>query len=138
MVVSASGVTPINRYSEPIDFTVANLGGIEKGALLQLVDPRTASGPVPRTAGAKCAGVARREKISGDGRTQLSIIRDGVVEVMASGPIPIGEAVMMSETPNHVTVANAAATASGPAAVIGHALETAATDEVFQIQLQLA
>ena len=121
-----------NRLEDPIDFTVADGTGIEKGALLQLTDPRTASAATAATQ--KIAGIAAREKVASDGRTQLAVFRRGIFDMVASGAILVGAAVTACETANHVL--SAAVTASG-AAIIGHALETAAADEVIQIAVNV-
>ena len=118
------------RQEDPIDFTVADNVGIEKGSLLTLHDPRAASGA---TVGGLCAGIARREKISGDGRTRLAVFRKGIFDVHASGAVVLGQNVQMAES-NDVMLA---ATGASGAVIIGTALETAANDETFQIQLNL-
>lgn len=127
----ANEATLRDRLSHPIDFTVGNATSIEKGAFLKLVDARTASGAA--LIGAVCAGIAAREKVSGDGRTRLAVFRNGIFDVRASGAITVGEPVQMAENND---VMRAAANASG-AVVIGSALETATDAEVIQIHLNI-
>lgn len=118
-----------DRLENPIDFTVADGTGIEKGALLKLTDPRTAI--ITSANNDKIAGIAAREKIASDGRTQLAVYRKGIFDMVASGAIAIGEAVVSAGTPANMVRA-AGPTASG-ACIIGHALETASDTETIQI-----
>jgi len=120
-----------DRIEDPLDFTVGSGDAIEKGALLGLVDPRVASGSY--TASSPCAGIAAREKIAGDGRTQLAVFRRGVFDMVASGAIQVGDPVAM-EVNNHVIAA--VNTLSG-AEIIGHALETGTAGERIQIYLNV-
>ena len=121
-----------DRMEDPIDYVVADATGIEKGALLKLTNSGTAI--LATAAGDMCAGIAAREKVASDGRTQLAVFRRGIFDMVASGAILVGAAVTACETANHVL--SAAVTASG-AAIIGHALETAAADEVIQIAVNV-
>lgn len=129
----------IKRYSESYagdvvqDFTVADGTGIEKGALLKLTDPRTAI--IASAAGDVCCGIAAREKIASDGRTQLSVHRRGDFDMVASGAITVGHPVMAAGVPANTV--KAATSAQSGAAIIGYALETAADAEVFQVRLNL-
>jgi len=118
-----------NKFEDAMDFTVADGTGIEKGALLKLTDPRTA---IAATGTADMlAGIAAREKIASDGRTQLSVFRRGVFDMYASAAINVGAAVCsVTGWPNYVIMAGS--TASG-AAILGYALETASVGEVVQI-----
>lgn len=117
-----------DRLADPIDFTVADGTGIEKGTLLKLTDPRTA---IASSAQADAiAGIAAREKVASDGRTRLSVYTKGIFDMYASGAITVGHAVESAGADNHVIAA--AATSSG-ASIVGYALETAADDELFQV-----
>lgn len=118
------------RFENAMDFTVADGTGIEKGALCALTDPRTAI-LVSGTTAQPLAGIAAREKIASDGRTQLALYRRGVFDMVASGAIRIGAAVASAGTPAN-QVLEAGVTASG-ACVLGYALETASDGETIQI-----
>ena len=118
-----------DRLENALDFTVADGAGIERGAVLKLTDPRTAI--IATAAADRIAGIAAREKIISDGRTQLAVYRRGIFDMVASGAIAVGEAVQAAGSPSN-TVMKAAVTSSG-ACIIGHALETAADAEVVQI-----
>ncbi len=124
----------VHKTEEPIDFIVANATGIEKGSFLALTDSRT--GIAPSAVGQVCAGIARREKITTDGRTRLSVFMGGIFKVYASGPITIGTPLMLKGGANQwnkVGVAEGIAV-SGPA-VIGYALAAVADKKQFLMRL---
>lgn len=113
------------------NFTCADGTGIEKGTILKLTDPRTAIASSAQ--GDVLAGIAAREKVANDGRTSIAVIRDrAIVDVKASGAIAIGQPVVSAGAYNEVKYANA----SG-AAILGYALETAATGETFNLLVQV-
>lgn len=121
------------RKSNPINFTVADGTGIEKGAVLKMTDPMTAALADGDTD--VVAGIAAVEKIADDGRTKLAVYRDGVFEMTASGAITVGEAVMTyASTGGSNTVAVATAAAVG-GKTLGIALETASANEVILVEL---
>lgn len=126
-----------NRLEDPIDFTVADGTGIEKGAALALNDPRTAI--VVSAVGAAASGIAAREKIAGDGRTQLSVFVRGIFDMVASGAVAIGNPLAFSGDSNAGDankVIKAPATVSG-LGIIGHAFEAASDAETFQVYLNV-
>lgn len=112
---------------QPIQMTVTNATGIEKGALLTLSDPMTAALVTASTSA--FAGIAASEKIVSDGNTKLGVYRGGVFKVTASGAVTVGRSVVF-ESGN--TVMNAGATSVFFA---GTALETAADGETFLMEL---
>lgn len=133
----ANEATLRDFQENPIDFTVADGTGIEKGTLLKLTDPRTAI--ISTASGDPCAGIAAVEKVASDGSTRLSVYKRGIFDMTASGAITAGNYVgSAADTnyPNTVMFTAGAAKFSG-AAVIGYALETASDGEVVQIQLTL-
>lgn len=71
------------RLADPIDFTVADGTGIEKGTILKMTEPRT----VAASSGASdvFGGIAAREKIADDGRTRLAVYRRGIFDLEISG-----------------------------------------------------
>lgn len=119
----------------PTAFTVADGTAITKGTILKMTDPRTASigtnGPVA------VAGIAARDKVANDGRTQLGVWTTGIFDVYLSGSCAIGDPLMISALattyPNYVEAAGI--TASG-AFTIGYAMETGTNGEVIQMRLQ--
>lgn len=122
----------VNKFSEPIDFIVADGAGIEKGTVLKLTDPRTAS--ANDGTGDVFAGIAHREKISGDGRTRLSAFVDGIFDmtVNAGVGVTLGAQVATSGA-NLIRDATEAEIAAGKS--IGKALETGAVNEVIQVMV---
>lgn len=118
----------------PSDWTVADGTAIAKGAILMATDPRTASlatdGPVA------VAGIAAREKVANDGRTNLAVYTSGKFLVYASGAITIGQGVMVATDattyPNFVS--QSGITASGGFS-LGRAEETASNGEQILITL---
>lgn len=127
----------IYRYSDPIDFIVADGTGINKGALLTFVDPLTASiatnGPVP------VAGFAAREKVASDTRVRLAVYQDGVFRCYASGSITAGDGVIVSALattyPNYVESQKVVASGSY-AHLVGYALETASNGQQLLVNLK--
>ena len=75
----------VYETSQPIPFTVSDAAAIEKGDFLQLTDPMTAS-LVDGNDKVAC-GIAAEEKIANDGKTKISVYRQGYfkVEVGTSG-----------------------------------------------------
>lgn len=121
------------RRSFPTDFTVADGTAITKGALLKMTDPRTAIAST--AANDACAGIAARDKVASDGRTQLAVYTDGIFDCVASGAVTVGQPVCSAGVDNMVKYI-ATAAVSG-AQVIGIALETAADQELFQVELRM-
>lgn len=121
-----------DRLQDPIGMACGNTNAIEKGAILSLIDPRVASGAFVEAA--NCAGIAAREKISGDGRTTVSVFQNGIFDVVASGSITIGSDVQMAGAANIVEAALSGTSGRG---IIGQALEAASDGETFQMRLNL-
>ena len=109
------------RQEDPIDFTVADGTAIAKGTLCKLTDPRTAS--AADGAGDIIAGIAARDKIANDGRTQLAMFRKGIFSMQAGAAISIGVAVMAEGTTANEIITSTGVTG---AAQIGTALEAGA------------
>lgn len=119
------------RLADPIDFTVADSSAFLKGSILALVDPKTVSGVVTTTS--RIAGIAARDKVASDGRTQIAVFRRGIFDMKASGAILIGSSV--TGAPDNF-VRQAGGAASG-AMVLGSALETASDGEVIEVELNI-
>ena len=113
-----------------IDMTCADGTGIEKGAVLKLTDPLTAS--ASDGVADVVAGICAREKIANDSRTRVAVYRDGIFDMVASGGISVGAAVVTSSGgPNLVETA-----AVNAENILGVALETATAGETFQVELK--
>jgi hypothetical protein len=124
----------VERWSHPSDFTVADGTAIAKGALLQLTDPRTALAP---TGVNMVAGIAAREKVASDGRTNLAVYQDGLFRVYLSGGGAVGQDVGLTNGtyPNHVTVVNSGGITLSGAYRVGTLLETGVNNEQVLIRL---
>jgi len=131
-----SGAILRQRTEDPIDFECADQLAFEKGAILAMdtANSREVSGAV--LIGAPCAGILAREKIANDGRTRVAMFQRGVFSVVASGAIKVGDPVSIAGGAVEPANENSTGDASG-ARIIGHALETAAHTEYFQIKLTL-
>jgi hypothetical protein len=130
----------VKRYDESSgyggviqDYIVADGTGIEKGTLLKLTDPRTASASSAEAD--VCAGIAAREKVANDGHTRLSVYKKGYFDMVASGAIAVGSSVISAGELN--AVKSAAGTAHSGAAIIGYAEETASDAETILVRLDL-
>lgn len=119
----ANEAVVVASQENPWPFTVADGTGITKGALMELTTPRTAN--TADTSGAKFAGIAARDKVASDGRTELALHRRCMALVYCSGTINFGDPIVLADVsvyPNFVAMAGI--TASG-ANIIGHMLEAA-------------
>ena len=120
-----------DRFSDPVDFTCYDTPGMEKGTILKL------SGS--RHVGATSAdndvaiGILAREKISGDGRTQVPVYLDGIFDCYVLGGAAAGDDLVLSGA-NILKKFTTLDDESGY--VIGKALEAADTaGEVIQVLL---
>jgi hypothetical protein len=129
----ANEASPRVRIGNPIDMTVGNTSGIEKGAILHMEDALTASGAtVARNP--VVAGIAAREKVASDGRTRLAVWRSSVFDCKASGAITVGDGVVMAGHDNYVMACPNSNVISG-ANLLGTALETATDEEIIQVEV---
>ena len=120
------------RTDDPIDFTVSNAVGIEKGSIVKLKDPRMAV--IPHAQADVLAGITHKEKIASDGRTQLSVFRKGIFRLIASGSITVGDAVAAGATAD--TVYTPAVTVKS-GSILGHSLETVTTGQTVEIDVDV-
>lgn len=117
-----------DRLEHAINFTCADGTAIEKGTLLKLTDPRTAS--ASDGAGDVLAGIAMEEKEASNGITSIGVIRKGIFDMYCSGACPVGAPVMSAGVDNEVKIASG--NASG-AAILGYMLEAGADTETAQV-----
>lgn len=120
-----------DRYCDPISFTCADGTAITKGAVLKITDPRTASasdGDVDAV-----AGIAASDKIASDGRTHIGVFRSGIFDLVCSGAVPVGAAVVTHSSSGAANVIAAADVNSEN--ILGTALETGAEGETIQVEL---
>ena len=126
----ANEATLIIETGSPIPFTVANGNGLEKGTILKLTDPMTASGALAY--GNPIAGISASEKIASDGKTRLACFRQGIFKGTASGSITAGQAITITTSNSNILEACAVNTEN----TVGIALETAANTETFLFELR--
>ena len=128
----ANEATLIYETELPIDFTVANATGIEKGTLLKMTDPMTAI--INSASNDPVAGIAKGEKIISDGRTKLEVYRHGIFKMTLSGSCTVGDALVCAAEANMVKTAPNYTSLSG-SNIVGTALETATTGETLLVEL---
>ena len=125
----------LGNQGDPVEYTVAEATGIEKGTIMELEDPRTmkkVSG-----AGVVIAGIAASEKVAGDGSTTLAVYTNGIFDLKtaAAGTATLGSFVRAAAADNTITVATTLDNETGKA--IGKALETGGNAEVMQVRVLL-
>lgn len=124
------------QIENAVPFTCADATGIEKGALLTLSDLRTVATCAANSA--MIAGIAAREKVASDGRTELAVYRRGWFDMVASGAISVGQPVCSAAgTALFTNTVRAALVTSSGAVVLGTALETATDTERILIDLNI-
>ena len=117
------------------DYTCDDATGIEKGTLLALSDPRTVAAVTAK--GQILAGIAAREKVANDGRTQISVHKKGYFLMYASGALVLGEPVIAMGHDNEVTAAPSATATTSGACILGYPEETASDGEQVLIRVDL-
>lgn len=126
----ASETTLVIETEVPINFTVADGTGIEKGAILKMTDPLTAA--LADGDGDIIAGIAAEEKIANDGKTSLAVYRRGIFKGLAGTAITVGDNI---DTHAATGATNELASAPGAGQIVGVALETAADTDTFLFEL---
>ena len=127
----ASETTLMIATEPPLPFTVADGVGIEKGAILKLTDPMTAS--LADGDGDIIAGIAASEKIANDGVTKLAVYRRGIFKGLAGAGITVGQAL---DTHASTGATNEIAPAPvGGDYILGTSLETADDTHTFLFEL---
>ena len=120
------------RTNNPIDFTVADGTAIAKGSVLKMTNGRVAI--LADCDGDICAGIAARDKIASDGRTQLAVFRRGIFTGTAGvAGVTVGEAI---QTDVSTSSANRLVDADvNSEQIVGIALATAASGATFEYEL---
>lgn len=127
----ASECTLIYEIEPPIPFTCTDGTGIEKGAILKLTDPMTAS--LADGDDDVVAGIAAEEKIASDGKTKISVYRRGIFKGLAGGAIAIGTAIGTYASTGATNELHQAG--AGHDNQLGHSLEAAADTHTFLFEL---
>ena len=131
----------ILKTADAINFIVVDGTGIEKGSLLILTDPRTASTSVG-TIGVP-AGIVMREKIASDGRTRSALYRKGIFDLTLSpqsDAVTAGDRVAMSGANTIVGMEGQLGTnGANSKYTIGYALESADahSQEVINVMVDM-
>lgn len=117
----------------PIRYTVADGATIEKGTLLRLTDPRTAS--AHSAADQPIVGIAAAEKVASDGATTIAAYTDGIFDIYAAaaGVTAVGAMCAGSGTANMITAADANDLLQN--STVGMCLEAHANDEVAAVRI---
>lgn len=126
-----------NSAGDQRSFIVGNTPAIAKGALLKMLDPRTASGALTQKIISPdlVAGIAAMDKTASDGSTRISVWTNGVFDLVASSAIGVGDPVGIT-TGNKVEGLSVLAAASG-AYILGYALEAADAGERINVRVRL-
>lgn len=117
------------RKSNPSNFRILSTTAVEKGTICTMGDLLLCT--VTSTRAAAVAGIAAREKIANDGRMSLALYTDGVFDMVASGSITVGAAVVTSAGGTN----KVEAAAVNDENILGRARETASDGETIQIEL---
>lgn len=125
----------LGNQGDPVEYTVLDNTGIEKGTIMELEDPRTmkkVSG-----AGVVIAGIAASEKVANDGSTTLAVYTNGIFDLKTSagGTATLGSMVRSAGSDNTITVSTTLDNETGKA--VGKALETGGNAEVMQVRVLL-
>jgi len=125
--------TLVYETGVPIPFTCADGAGIEKGAVLLLTDPMTAATTTGDTDA--CAGIAAEEKIASDGRTTISVYREGIFKGYAGAAGVTAGLGIITDTATGAAneLVNADVNSEN---IVGVALETATDGETFLFELK--
>ncbi len=83
----------VDRFSEPINMA-CNETAMEKGSIVVYSDGREVK--LSSSDNDKFAGILRREKIAGDGRTQCAVFVDGVFDMKVDTACAIGDDLVIS------------------------------------------
>jgi len=119
----------------PINFIVSNSTGIEKGALLKMADPMTASSA--NGTNDIIAGIAASEKIALDGNTALGVYRRGIFKCYLSGSANVGDNLGSLATYTNFVASNHNTAGLSGSRVVGTALETGANGDQILVEVHV-
>jgi len=123
----------LGNGGDPINFTVADGTGIEKGTMLKISGDNTAA--ASSADGELMVGIAAAEKVKGDGLTTLAVYTNGIFDMTVDGTntATLGYP-QKCDGANLISDADEAG-AHGPSEVIGYALEAGSTSEVIAVRV---
>lgn len=135
MLFMANEAVLVHEYELPVNFIVSNTVGIEKGALLKMADPMTASSA--NGTNDTIAGIAAQEKIASNGQTHLGVYRRGIFRMYLSGAATVGDPVGSIATYTNFIASNRATTNLSGSPILGTALETGTNGEQILVELNI-
>jgi hypothetical protein len=123
----------LGNGGDPIQVTVADGTGIEKGTLLKLSDPRTAA--ATSADNDIFIGIAAEEKVANDGKTSIAAYTNGIFDLTDSGAgITVGTDVVIAGAN---TIKTYTTLDDEKGYKVGKALETAGAGEVISVLVRL-
>jgi len=119
----------------PVRFTVANTLAIEKGDILRLKEPRTASGCLASDVGVPFCGIAAEEKVASDGATSIGVWTKGIFDCVIDTALPAGSMLRISgcNELGYLAASGIASVSGGE--IVGKLLEDSAAGEVCAVAL---
>jgi len=116
----------------PVTMNATDGVGIEKGAVLKLTNPNTASLSNGDTDA--CGGIAQSEKIASDGTASVSVYKGGIFEGTAGiAGVTVGSAIITdSSTSGANRLVNADVNSEN---IVGRCLQTATSGNRFLFEL---
>lgn len=114
-----------------IPMTCADGATIEKGTLLKMSDPYTVAAAAALND--IVGGVAKTEKINGDGKTKISVYRGSIFKAKASGSITVGDSLVVAGPAANNLLQTAGVNAEQ---IVGISFETASDGETFLYELK--
>lgn len=136
MANEAQIVELLGNAGDPVEYTVADGTGIEKGTIMKISsDPRTAAAATAD--GDLIAGIAAAEKVANDGSTKLAVYTNGIFDIVCTattGSAVLGEPVKVTGA-NTVAPADDA-TIQHSEEVVGYALETGSAGERVEVRVR--
>ena len=131
----ASEAILIFETEVPIPFTCDDSVGIEKGAILKLTSPMTAS--LADGDADIVAGIAAEEKIANDGKTKIAVYRRGIFSMLA-GTAGIAAGSPVDTHASTGATNEIALVAAGHDNMLGVALETFGDTEWGLVELDIS
>lgn len=119
---------------DPIDFTVADGTGLQKGTLMKLSDPRTAA--ATSADNDIFCGITSHEKVASDGQTNLSLYTFGIFDLTDSGSGWTVGTDLVVKGAN--TVGTYTSLDAEKGYKVGRGLETASAGEVAEVLVRLS
>ena len=118
----------------PIQYTVADGTGIEKGTIMELTIASDRTVTAMANAASALVGVAAAEKVANDGSTTLAVYTDGIFDCLTDAGSDNAGVVMANDgTANTLGTADAADLLAS--AQLGYLLEVAGNAEVAAVRV---